>query len=149
MSFVCFIQGHSPSDEQVWNRGYSFSKCRRCCCDLIRSDADWDTVPRGHRVVWKGGSHEHSRPAGYVRNLPILYRDVRGGVPGPWFGGWYRHVLALAGGGTAVGLSPPGLAPTVDDPEREPKQYPYLLALAAVAGAGLQLILANRSRRGF
>lgn len=146
MSILCFIQGHSPSDEQVWNRGYSFSKCRRCRCDLVRSDADWDTVPRGHRVVWKGGLHEHSRPAGYVRNLPLLYRDVRGGVPAPWFGGWYRHVLSLAGGGTADGLSPPALS--LNDPEREPKQYPYLVAFAAVAGAGLQLILANRSRRG-
>ena len=146
MSILCFIQGHSPSDEQVWNRGYSFSKCRRCRCDLVRSEADWDTVPRGHRVVWKGGQHEHSRPAGCVRNLPLLYRDVRGGVPAPWFGGWYRHVLSLAGGGTAEGLSPPALVR--DDPEREPKQYPYLVAFAAVAGAGLQLILANRSRRG-
>ena len=145
MSMLCFIQGHSPSEEQVWNRGYSFSKCRRCRCDLIRSDGEWDVVPRGHRVVWRSGPHAHARPAGYVRNLPMLYRDSRGGVPAPWFGGWYRHVLALAGGGTAEGLSPPALAR--DDPERDPKQYPYLLALAAVAGAGLQLVLAGRSRR--
>lgn len=145
MSVLCFIQGHAPADEQVWNRGYSFSKCRRCSCDLIRSDASWDIVPRGHRVVWKEGRHEHSRRAGYVRNLPVLYRDVRGGVPAPWFGGWYRHVLSLAGGGTAEALSPPALA--LDDPERDPRQYPYLLAFAAVAGAGLQLILAGRPRR--
>ena len=146
MSMLCFIQGHSPSEEQVWNRGYSFSKCRRCQCDLIRSDGDWDIVPRGHRVVWRSGPHAHARPAGYVRNLPMLYRDVRGGVPAPWLGGWYRQVLALAGGGTAESLSPPALAR--DDPEREPKQYPYLLALVAVAGAGLQLVLTSRSRRG-
>lgn len=148
MSIMCFIEGHSPSEEQVWNRGYSFSRCRRCRCDLIRSDSGWDTVPRGHRVVWKSGVHEHSRPAGYVRNLPILYRDVRGGLPAPWFGGWYRHVLALAGAGAAEGGSAPALALALDDPEREPRQYPYLLALAAVAGAGLQIILAGRARRG-
>ena len=147
MSVLCFIQGHSPSEDQVWNRGYSFSKCRRCRCDMVRSDGDWETVPRGHRVVWKSGPNEHSRRAGYVRNLPVLYRDVRGGVPAPWFGGWYKHVLALAGGGTAEALVAPAVA--ADDPERDPKQYPYLIALAAVAGAGLQLILAGRARRGF
>jgi hypothetical protein len=70
---------------------------------------------------------------------------VRGGVPAPWRGGWYRHVLSLAGGGTAERLSPPA---ALADPEREPRQYPYLLAFAAVAGAGLQLIFATRPRRG-
>lgn len=145
MSILCFIQGHSPSDEQVWNRGYSFARCHRCSCDMIRSDADWEAVPRGHRVVWKAGPHEHSRPAGYVRNLPILYRDVRGGVPALWSGGWYRQVLALAGGGTAESMAAPAVA--LDGAEREPAQIPVLIALAAVAGAGLQLILASRSRQ--
>ncbi|HYG28651.1 MAG TPA: hypothetical protein VD887_00390 [Allosphingosinicella sp.] len=144
MSILCFIQGHSASDEQVWNRGYSFSRCRRCSCDMIRSDADWDVVPRGHRVVWKAGPQEHSRPAGYARNLPVLYRDVRGGVPALWSGGWYKQVLALAGGGTAE--SAVAVAAVLEDPEREPKQYPVLIALAAVAGASLHLILASRSR---
>jgi len=142
MSILCFIQGHSPSDEQVWNRGYSFARCRRCSCDMIRSDADWDVVPRGHRVVWKSGPQEHSRPAGYARNLPVLYRNVRGGVPAVWSGGWYRQVLALAGGGVAESAA----AAALEDPERQPSQYPVLIALAAVAGAGLQLILASRSR---
>jgi hypothetical protein len=150
MSLLCFVQGHAPAQEQVWNRGYSFSKCRRCRCDLIRSDADWEIVPRGHRVVWKQGACEHSRPAGYVRNLPVLYRDVRGGVPAPWLGGWYKQVLALAGGGASERLSAPTSAAAIalDDPERDSRQYPYALALAAVAAAGLQLLFA-RSRRGF
>jgi hypothetical protein len=142
MSLLCFIQGHAPSSDEVWNRGYSFARCRRCECDMIRSDGEWETVPRGHRVVWKNGYHEHSRPAGYVRNLPVLYRDVRGGVPAPWFGGWYKHVRQLA----ARGESGAGGAIALDDPEREPRQYPYLLALAAIAGAGLQLILTSRPR---
>lgn len=144
MSLLCFIQGHAPSDEQVWNRGYSFSRCRRCRCDMIRSDGGWDMVPRGHRVVWKSGAHEHSRPAGYVRNLPMLCRDVRGGVPAPWLGGWYRQVLALAGGGAAGRLCAPAAAR--DEAERDPAQFPYLLALAAIAGAGLQLLIAGRPR---
>lgn len=151
MSLLCFVQGHSPSEEQVWNRGYSFAKCRRCSCDLIRSDADWEIVPRGLRVVWKQGAHEHSRPVGYVRNLPVLYRDMRGGVPAPWFGGWYRHVLALVGDSAAKGLggpAAPAAAIALDDAERDPRQYPYALALAAMVGAGLQLLLARRPRRG-
>jgi hypothetical protein len=145
MNPLCFIQGHSPAEDQVWNRGYSFSKCRRCRCDLIRSDGEWDIVPRGHRVVWKGGRHEHSRRADYARNLPILYRDVRGGVPALWMGGWYKHVLALAGGATSEELTQPTAA--LRDARREPKPYPFLLALAAVAGAGIQLILARPRRR--
>ena len=153
MSILCFIQGHTPSEEQIWNRGYSFSKCRRCRCDMIRSDGDWQAVPRGLRVVWKGGLHEHSRPAGYTRNLPMLYRDgVRGGVPAHWQGGgWYKQLLAIAGGGAAERLSGPtsagAAALAVDDPEHDSRPFPYLIALAAVAGAGLQLLLAERTRR--
>ncbi|HEX8525717.1 hypothetical protein [Allosphingosinicella sp.] len=145
MSLLCFVQGHSPSSEEVWNRGYSFAKCRRCECDMIRSDGDWEPVPRGHRVVWKKGPHQHSRSAGYVRNLPVLYRDSGGKVPAPWFGGWYKHVLLLAGGGTAERLIAPAAA--LDDSEPESTHYPYLLAFAAVAAAGLQLLFASRPGR--
>ena len=148
MSLLCFIQGHSPSEEQIWNRGYSFSKCRRCRCDMVRSDADWQVVPRGHRVVWKSGLHEHSRRASHSRNLPMLYRDaVRAGVPEQWHGGWYRQVLALAGGGTAQRLAAPSAAVALDHPERDSRPFPYVIALAAIAGAGLQLLFAERVRR--
>lgn len=150
MSLLCFIQGHSPSEEQIWNRGYSFSKCRRCRCDMIRSDADWQIVPRGHKVVWKGGLHQHSRPAGYTRNLPILYRDaIRSGVPAEWQeGGWFSRLRALAGLGSAEQRSAPAAAAVaIRDPEQEAKPFPYLIALAAVAGASLQLLLAERNRR--
>ena len=148
MSLLCFVQGHSPSEEQIWNRGYSFSRCRRCRCDMVRSEADWQVVPRGHKVVWKAGLHEHSRPAGYSRNLPMLYRDSeRGGVPEHWHGGWYRQVLALAGGGHAQRLAGPAAAIALDDPERDARPFPYVIALAAIAGAGLQLLFAERVRR--
>jgi len=152
MSVLCFIQGHSPSEEQIWNRGFSFSKCRRCRCDMVRSAADWQVVPRGHKVVWKAGLHEHSRRAGSSRNLPILYRDaVRRGLPDSWRGGWYRQVLALAGGGVAQRSAAPAAAATaiaLDDPESDGKPFPYAIALAAIAGAGLQLLFAERIRRG-
>jgi hypothetical protein len=140
MNLSCLIQGHSPAAEEVWNRGYSFTRCARCDCDLIRSDADWETVPSGHRVVWKSGAHRHSRPAGYARNLPVLHRQA--GVPALWQGGWFRHLLLLSGGGAAAA---PAEALTE---ERAPGSYPYLIALAAIAGAGLQLLFAGRPRRG-
>jgi hypothetical protein len=143
MSLLCFIQGHTPSEEQVWNRGYSFSRCCRCRSDMIRSDSEWIVVPAGHKVVWKSGLHEHSRPAGYARNLPILYRDVvRSGVPAHWHGGWYRHVRALVER-AALPPAAPAAALALDNPEREPSAFPYVVALAAIAGAGLQLLFAD------
>lgn len=142
MKLSCVIQGHRPSADEVWNRGYSFTRCDRCECDLIRSDSEWEPVPRGHRVVWKSGAHRHSRPAGYARNLPVLHREAGG--PALWDGGWYRHMPLLAGGGTASAAAQamPG------DVERAPGTYPYLIALAAIAGAGLQLLFGGRPRRG-
>ena len=149
MSLLCFIQGHAASTEEVWNRGYSFSKCRRCQCDMIRSDGEWETVPRGHRVVWKQGRHSHSRPAGFARNLPVLYRDVRGGVPERWHGGWRNFVRMLAGPSQEQRPGGGAQALTLDDPEREPRQYSYAIAVVAVVGASLQLLFASRPRRDF
>ena len=145
MSIWCLIEGHEPGEEQVWNRGYLFSKCRRCATDMIRSDGDWTIVPPGHRVVWKSGRHEHSRPAAYSRNLPVLYRAAKAGLPALWWeGGWYKQVLALAGGGTAERLSGP--AAQAEEAERDGRQLPYVLAAAAVLGAGIQLLFASRGR---
>jgi hypothetical protein len=118
---------------------------------MIRSDCDWTQVPRGHKVVWKGGLHEHSRPAGYTRNLPILYRDAfRGGVPERWRGGFVDQLLALAGPRAAERLAPPSGAAAIalDDPERQQSALPYVLALAAIAGAGFQLLFAQRPHSG-
>lgn len=144
MSLLCFIQGHAPGADEIWNRGYSFTRCARCDCDLIRSDADWETVPRGHKVVWKSGAHCHSRAPGYARNVPVLHRAPR--VPALWHGGWLRHVRRLLGGGapgTAVVMVPN----RARDCERPAASYPYLVALFAVAGSGLQLLFVGPQRR--
>jgi len=121
MSILCFIGGHRPSRNQVWNRGYSFSKCRRCRRDMVRSDGDWSLVPRGHRVVWKKGYHCHSMAPLYTRNLPILYR---GAMP-------VEDAPVFRGRGGAVAADERGEAPP----------YPAMIAAAAVAGAGLQRLL--------
>jgi hypothetical protein len=99
-------------------------------------------VPRGHRVVWKNGPHCHSRPAGYARNLPTLYRDGAK-LPAPWYGGWYRHVMMLVGLGRAAEAA----AKAEQEAEREARQYSYGLAMAAVAGTAMQMLLARRPRR--
>jgi hypothetical protein len=144
MSLLCFIQGHAPAADEIWNRGYSFTRCARCECDLIRSDADWEPVPRGHKVVWKSGAHCHSRAPGYARNLPVLRREA--GVPALWHGGWMRYLRLLAGGsGGAAAVAAPRLG--ADHAERPPASYPYLVAIAAIAGAGLQLLFAGPQRR--
>lgn len=152
MSFLCLIKGHAPGGQPVWNRGYSFSSCRRCRCDMIRSDSEWIEVPRGHKVVWKDGHHEHSRPAGYARNLPMLYRSaLRASVPAHWHGGWYRHVLAIACASAERGQGPSqgATAIALPDPEQErTAALPYLVAFAAIAGAGLQLLFAARPGQG-
>lgn len=143
MSLLCFIQGHAPGAEEIWNRGYSFTRCERCRCDMLRSDGDWQTVPRGHRVVWKKGYHHHSRPAGYPRTLPALHRDVRGGVPGKWLGAWYRHFLIRTGlGGTDLVTAPDA----VEAREAEAAMAP-VPTLAALLAARLPVILWVRPRR--
>ena len=46
--------GHRVAPARIWNDGRHWSRCTRCGCDLIRAGAyQWNTVPRGFRVVWK------------------------------------------------------------------------------------------------
>lgn len=135
MKVKCIFVGHRAPREEVWNRGYAFSKCRGCGCDIIRSDAAWSPVPKGHRVVWKRGYHDHSLAANYRSNLPVLYRgDVR--APDPIYGGWHRQLLLLAS--AAGGESPASAftAPGARDCEKDDR-HSWLLAAAVVAGAGL------------
>ena len=54
MARTCASGRHSPGNPIVRNQGFDFSHCRHCACDLIRSDRQWRTVPRGFRVVWRG-----------------------------------------------------------------------------------------------
>ena len=53
MARTCASGRHSPGNPIVRNQGFDFSHCRHCACDLIRSDRQWRTVPRGFRVVWR------------------------------------------------------------------------------------------------
>ena len=147
-SILCALGGHEAAAAETYNSGYYFSSCRRCRCDMIRSGEVWRDVPRGHKVVWKGGCHSHSLEPDFAGVLPTVHRDAN--LPagrGP-FASWERSLVEVAvpalrrtnGGG--------GARATVAEAEAEERSFPYLLALAAVVGAGLQLAMSLRAMRG-
>ena len=117
---------------------------------MIRCGAAWREVPRGHKVVWKGGCHSHSVEPDYGPALPALHRDANLPAVRPPFASWGRQLARVAvpglrrtnGGGSARAA--------VAQEEAEERGYPYLLVLAAVVGAGLQLVMSLRTvRAGF
>lgn len=129
MSMLCKMGGHEAERGETWNAGFYFSRCRRCGTDMIRSGAGWETVPEGHRVSWKKGWHRHSIEPDYRSNLPALCRS------GGSLMRWRRSGAAAA----AAELDPQMVEETQEQP------YPYVLALAAIAGAGIQMLIGGRS----
>lgn len=132
MSILCLAKGHRPLRAELWNEGYYFSCCDRCGCDLIRTGMSWGPVPGGHRVVWKAGAHRHSLDIANRRGLPIAYAERRT-FDHRWLLDYWRGTPAVVDA----------------KPERQhaEAEYPYLLALAAIAGAGMQLLLRYRGDR--
>jgi hypothetical protein len=53
MRFECMIGRHIVAPGEVCNQGFGFSHCEHCERDLVRSNREWRTVPRGFRVVWR------------------------------------------------------------------------------------------------
>jgi hypothetical protein len=144
---LCMVLKHAPGGRQVWNDGYSFSRCGRCGRELIRSDGQWAPVPRGHRIVWKRGRHRHSLEAQYLRLLPLPLK-TRGRALQPDGLSWHRRLMRLV---LAARAAPQPLVPDGEEIERDEHQYPYGLAIAAIVGASMQLLLryrAHRSGRG-
>jgi hypothetical protein len=149
MSILCALGGHEAADKEVYNSGYYFGACRRCGADMIRSGPSWNEVPSGHKVVWKGGCHNHSLEPDYGPVLPTVHRDANLPAVKSPFSAWGRQLVQVA---------IPGLARTnggsaraaVADEEMQERPYPYLLVFAAVVGAGLQLVMSFRGvRTGF
>ena len=56
MNLLCNLSGHSIPAVPLENQGFRFSRCTRCCQDMIRSaiaeGGDWKPVPAGFRVAW-------------------------------------------------------------------------------------------------
>lgn len=143
MSLLCALGGHEAGAGEVYNGGYYFARCRRCRCDMIRCGAAWQVVPSGHRVVWRAGRHQHSLEPDLSAVLPVLHRQANLPAVRPPFASWSRAMVRLR--------RPPAAAAAASAAavhEREEPQYPRLLVLAALVGAGLQLIFSLGSGRG-
>ena len=73
MNLLCRLSGHRPSPLSRYNGGFHFGTCDRCGVQLIRSSGlPWQLPPRGHRIVWKKGRHEHSVAPDFSDFLPVL-----------------------------------------------------------------------------
>ena len=138
MSLLCALGGHEAGSGEVYNGGYYFARCRRCERDMIRSGAAWQMVPSGHRVVWRSGRHEHSVEPSFAGVLPILHREANLPAVRPPFASWSRDMVQ-------VRRSPEPAGPVAL--EKEEPHYPRLLVIAALVGAGLQLLFSLGSGR--
>jgi hypothetical protein len=133
MNILCTLYAHYPQAQETWNRGYFFSRCERCGADLVRSDGDWEKVPHGHRVVWKSGEHHHSTAGEHRRTLPVRYT-----APG------FARATAIL---ERLRQREPEPLERPRRDEEEEQRYPYFLAVAAIVGAGLQLLVRYRVER--
>jgi hypothetical protein len=133
MGLMCAIGGHEAAPREVYNCGYWFSRCRGCGRDMIRTGAGWSLVPDGHRVVWKAGRQYHSVAPDFAHVLPVLLPSANlPARPSP-FASWSRTLSRRRANAAA---SRPPEAHEVEEP-----QYPVLLVVATIVGAGLQLLL--------
>jgi hypothetical protein len=69
MPITCLLGGHNAFPSSVRNQGFTFSRCRCCGRDMIRSRGAWKRVPKGFRVVWQ--REAPAAPGALVRNLPV------------------------------------------------------------------------------
>ena len=135
MKLMCTIADHRAVEEQVYNSGYFFGRCRRCGCDLIRTGRrQWQPVPRGYGVVWKAGRHSHSLTPDFEGLLPDLHAEANLPATRPRFASWSRAMVgrgkrALRGGAAPV---------------EKPDEYPRLMVLAFIVGTGLSLFGGGR-----
>lgn len=134
MSLLCALGGHEAGAGEIYNGGYYFARCRRCGRDMIRSGAAWRMVPDGHRVVWRSGRNRHSVQPSFAGVLPVLHREANLPAVRPPFGSWSRDIVRLRHPPAAAAASAAAAL------EKEEPQYPRLLIIAALVGAGLQLI---------
>jgi hypothetical protein len=145
MSLLCALGGHEAGPDEVYNGGYYFARCRRCRSDMIRCGAAWQMIPAGHRVVWRSGRGRHSLEPDLSAVLPVLHREANLPAVRPPFASWSRDMVRLRRPARAKKASAPAAAAAAV--EREEPQYPPLLVLAALVGAGLQLIFSLGSGR--
>ena len=56
MLLICRFAGHSPEAKIISNAGHRFTRCARCCSDLVDTDGRWSTAPKGFSIVWRAAS---------------------------------------------------------------------------------------------
>jgi hypothetical protein len=142
MSLLCALGGHEAGAGEIYNGGYYFARCRRCERDMIRCGAAWQMVPNGHRVVWRSGRGHHSLEPDLSGALPVLHREANLPAVRPPFASWSRAMVRLRRPPAATAA-----ASAAAVQEHEEPQYPQLLIVAALLGAGLQLIFSLGSGR--
>ena len=62
MPIFCSLGFHRAGPDEVWNKGWYFSRCERCGSDLIRTASGKWHVPKGRKVVWRSRSPRGRRP---------------------------------------------------------------------------------------
>lgn len=134
MGVMCWVLGHAARDTGLWNDGYFFSRCKRCRCDLIRTDGDWSPLPYGFRVKWRSGLYRHAVASDFKRNLPLMPEEPR------------RWRLALHRIGRGVLLLP---GPPAQDRQAERESaggLPQMVLLGMLTALGLMGSLRARRR---
>jgi hypothetical protein len=144
MMLICVLAGHEAAGQSVYNSGFHFGRCRRCRRPLVRAGPDWRPVPKGHRIVWKSGRHSHSLEPDYADVLPVLHREANLPAVRAPFASWCRELARLRRERRA---EPDPLAAAAAAEARADAQYPTLLVLAALVGAGCQLLFGLGARR--
>jgi hypothetical protein len=135
MNIGCALGGHSARPGETYNSGYYFSACRRCGRPLVRTArGDWQGVPAGHRVVWRSGSRSHSLEADYAGVLPVVRDEAALPALRSPFVSWNRSMIRL------LAAAPEGARAGAPE-ESGDYEYPRLLLMAVVLGAGLRMLL--------
>ena len=59
---LCRLGRHRAEPDEVWNRGYYFSRCSACGSDLVRTASGKWHVPKGRKIVWRPKKPRGQRP---------------------------------------------------------------------------------------
>jgi hypothetical protein len=135
MNFGCALGGHSPRPGETYNSGYYFSACRRCSRPLVRTaHGGWQSVPAGHRLVWRSGSRSHSLEADYAGVLPIVRDEASLPAARSPFVSRNRSMIRLRA------TTPEGARAGTPE-ESGDYECPRPLLMAVVLAAGLRMLL--------
>lgn len=62
MPLFCSLGLHRAAPDEVWNKGWYFSRCERCGSDLVRTPSGKWHVPKGRKVVWRSRTPRGRKP---------------------------------------------------------------------------------------